>query len=90
VPSVEAENPTVLDYAGKLSTVRPLNGDYTEGKWVHWLETALLEEKHVFLSMSIPREERLLCFDAWLRYFKSHLSGIREIRSVAIIREVIG
>jgi len=89
VPSVEAEHPTVLDYAGKLSTVRPLNGDYTEGKWIHWLETALLEEKHLFLSMNIPKDERLLCFDAWLRYFKSHLSGIREVKSVAVIREVM-
>jgi DNA repair protein RecO (recombination protein O) len=89
VPSVETAHPTVLDYAGKLTTVRPLNGDYTEGKWMHWMEAALLEEKHLFLSMTIPKEERLLCLDAWLRYFKSHLSGIRDIKSVAVIREVM-
>ena len=89
VPSVEAEHPTVLDFSGKLSTIRPLNGDYAEGSWVHWMETALEGKKSLFLSMNIPKEERLQCFDAWIRYFRSHLSGFRELKSVDIIREVI-
>ena len=89
-PSVEAVHPTVFDLAGgKLSTVRPIHPQYVEGEWVHWLETALQEEKAVFLAMAIPREERLKCFDAWIAYFQNHLPGLRDFKSVPVIREYL-
>jgi DNA repair protein RecO (recombination protein O) len=89
MPSVEAQHPTVFDLlGGKLSTVRPLHVQYLEGEWIHWFEEMLQEDKLRFLSMNIPKQERLLCFDAWLEYYKAHLHGIRTLKSVEVIREV--
>lgn len=89
-PSVEHENPTVFDIpAGKLTTVSPLNPHYIRGAWIHWMESAIGDEKTHFLSMEIPRTERLLLLDAWISYYKYHLHGIREIKSLEIMREVM-
>lgn len=90
VPAIDAPHPTVFDLlGGKLSTVRPLHVQFLEGEWVHWFEEILQEDKVRFLSMSIPKQERLLCFDAWLEYYKTHLHGIRPLKSVEVIREVL-
>jgi DNA repair protein RecO (recombination protein O) len=91
VPAIEAQRPTVLDLlGGKLTTVRPLHVQYLEGDWIHWFEDILQGDKLRFLSMNIPKQERLLCFDAWLQYFKTHMHGIRTLKSVEVIREVMG
>lgn len=92
VPAVEAEHPTVFDLiGGKLTTVRPNHVQYLEGSWIHWFENMVQvqEDKLAFLSMDIPKQERLWCFDAWLQYYKVHLQGIRPLKSVDVIREVL-
>jgi DNA repair protein RecO (recombination protein O) len=90
VPAIEAMHPTVFDLlGGKLTTVRPLHVQYLEGEWIHWFEDILHGEKLRFLSLNIPKQERLLCFEAWLQYYKAHLHGIRTLKSVEVIREVL-
>jgi DNA repair protein RecO (recombination protein O) len=89
-PSVDHRNPDVFDMlGGRLTTVLPNHPTYLQGSWVHWLESAIEDDKNQFLSMQIPRNERLLMLDAWMDYFKCHLSGVREIKSLEIMREVL-
>lgn len=90
-PAVEGQHPTVFDLlGGKLSTVRPVHVQYLEGEWVHWLESMLDDSGRLdFLSMRIPKAERQHCFNAWLQYYAVHLPGIRNFKSVDVIREVL-
>lgn len=91
IPAMEHPQPTVFDLlGGKLTTVRPNHVQYLEGDWIHWFENMLTGEKIDFLSLAIPKHERLKCFDAWLQYYKVHLHGSRAFKSVDIIREVLG
>lgn len=90
IPAVEHSAPTVFDLTGgKLTTVRPNHVQYLEGDWIHWFENMLQGDKIDFLALSIPRQERLKCFDAWMTYYQIHLHGIRTLNSVDIIREVL-
>lgn len=91
VPVVDTENPTVLDLAsGKLTTVRPIHVHYLEGDWVHWLEAALNMEKSTFLSLNIPKQDRVACLEGWLTYYHFHIPGMRELKSVEVVRELLG
>jgi DNA repair protein RecO (recombination protein O) len=90
VPALDSPHPTVFDLlGGKLTTVRPLHVQFLEGTWVHWFEEMLHEDRIGFLSMDIPKKDRLQCFDAWLEYYKTHLHGVRPLKSVEVIREVL-
>jgi DNA repair protein RecO (recombination protein O) len=90
VPALDNPHPTVFDLlGGKLTTVRPLHVQFLEGSWVHWFEEMLHEDRIGFLSLNIPKKDRLQCFDAWLEYYKTHLHGVRPLKSVEVIREVL-
>ena len=89
-PSCDVKEPTVLDLlGGKLSTIRPNHVQYLEGNWIHWFENMLQEDKIAFLSLSIPKQDRLLCFDTWMKYYAVHIQGMRPFKSIEIIREVL-
>jgi len=89
-PSIECVNPSVLDLAGgKLSTIRPNHVQYIDATWIHWFENMLQEDKIGFLSLTIPKQDRLLCFDAWMKYYAVHIQSMRPFKSIEIIREVL-
>lgn len=86
-PVIEHSHPTVFDIqGGKLTTIRPNHPHYQEGPWIHWFETLLTEDRITFLSHAIPKQERLQCFDTWMKYFQHHLQGMRELKSVEVVR----
>lgn len=90
VPSVEGNQPTVFDFlGGKLTTIRPTHVIYCEHPWLHWFQNMLEDSKIVFLSLTIPRDERSWCLDTWLDYYRQHLNGMHEMKSLEIIRTVL-
>lgn len=90
VPAVETKNPVVFDLTGgRLQQLRPNHVQYLEGNWIHWFENMLLDTKTDFLSLKIPRDERLKCLEAWLSYFAVQLHSAKPLQSIAIIREVL-
>ncbi len=89
VPSVETKNPTVLDIKnGGLQNLRPTHLDYFEGSDIHWFENCLLDSKEQFLALQIPQIEKRMCIEKWLKYFDFHLHGMRELKSLEIIRSI--
>jgi DNA repair protein RecO (recombination protein O) len=89
-PSVEQPHPTVFDFnGGRLSSVRPNHVEYFESGSIHWFENMLNDEKPVFLALQIPKEDRAACLDLWLNYYRHHLNGMQQLKSLEVIRTVL-
>jgi DNA repair protein RecO (recombination protein O) len=88
-PEIQQENPKYFELQeGKFTNELPLLPAYLEESWLHWLTDSLRLEKMDFLSLSIPKNERVLLIDAWLEYYKFHVSGMRKMKSLEVIRTV--
>lgn len=86
-PAVESEKANVLDLSGKLrDATNDYPGIYNEA--LHWLSDAFTRDKHEFLALSIPRNERMICIQALLTYLKDHFAGMRELKSLKVIQEL--
>jgi len=73
---------------GKFTNELPFLPAYLEEPWLHWLADSLEYSKQDFLSLSIPKEERVKLIDAWLEYYQFHVSGMRKMKSLEVIRTV--
>lgn len=90
VPAVDVENPTILDLSsGKLTNTEPIHVHFLRGNWIHWMEAALTMDKTDFLSLHIPKAERVACLEGWLSHYHFHLPGMRELKSVDVVRELL-
>lgn len=88
-PEIYDMNPRYFELQdGKFCNSLPFNPAYLEESWLHWLTDSLTEEKLIFLSTPIPKEERQLALDAWIHYFEFHVTGFKNIKSLEIIRTV--
>ncbi|MNU80226.1 DNA repair protein RecO [compost metagenome] len=88
-PEIQHENPRYFELQeGKFTNELPFLPSYLEESWLHWLTDSLRLEKMDFLSVSIPKEERVKLIDAWLEYYQFHVSGMRKMKSLEVIRTV--
>ncbi len=88
-PEVQHENPRYFELQeGKFTNELPFLPSYLEESWLHWLTDSLRLEKTAFLAVSIPKEERVKLIDAWLEYYQFHVSGMRKMKSLEVIRTV--
>lgn len=88
-PIVESENPTIFDLKnGKLTSLRPTHLEYIEGSDIHWFENCILYPKEAFLALQIPQIEKRFCIEKWIKYFDFHFHGLRELKSLEIIRSI--
>jgi DNA repair protein RecO (recombination protein O) len=88
-PEVQNKNPKYFELQeGKFTNELPFLPSYLEESWLHWLTDSLEYEKLDFLALSIPKEERVKLIDAWLEYYQFHVSGMRKMKSLEIIRTV--
>lgn len=88
-PAVEQVKPSVFDIKeGKLTTIRPNHLSYIEDQTIHWFEPLLQDEKIIFLSLSIPKNDRSVLLTHWLTYYAAHLNGMRSLKSIEIIRTI--
>lgn len=88
-PEVQSQNPRYFELQeGKFTNEIPFLPSYLEESWLHWLTDSLRLEKTAFLALSIPKEERVKLIDAWLEYYGFHVSGMRKMKSLEVIRTV--
>lgn len=88
-PEVQSQNPRYFELQeGKFTNEIPFLPSYLEELWLHWLTDSLCLEKTAFLALSIPKEERVRLIDAWLEYYGFHVSGMRKMKSLEVIRTV--
>lgn len=88
-PEVQNNNPKYFELQeGKFTNELPFLPSYLEESWLHWLTDSLEYQKMDFLALSIPKEERVKLIDAWLEYYQFHVSGMRKMKSLEIIRTV--
>lgn len=88
-PEVVSKNPTFFELQeGKFTNQTPRLPAYIQEPWLHWMVDALEMEKHHFLSLDIPKNERLEQLNAWLLYFEFHVHGMRKLKSLEVIRTV--
>lgn len=88
-PEIQNQNPRYFELQeGKFTNELPFLPSYLEEHWLHWLTDSLRLEKTDFLSVSIPKEERVKLIDAWLEYYQFHVSGMRKMKSLEVIRTV--
>lgn len=88
-PEVQSTNPKYFELQeGKFTNELPFLPSYLEEHWLHWLTDSLQTDKLDFLALSIPKEERVKLIDAWLEYYQFHVSGMRKMKSLEIIRTV--
>lgn len=89
-PSIETDEFTLFDLRnGRLTDIRPMHPQYIEAAPIHWMKDMLDGEKMHFLSAIIPKSERSFLLETWLTYYRSHMSGLHELKSLDIIREVL-
>lgn len=88
-PEIQSSNPSYFELQeGKFTNELPFFPAYLEEPWLHWLTDSLQFEKTDFLALSIPKEERVQLIDAWLEYYQFHVSGMRKMKSLEVIRTV--
>lgn len=88
-PEVQTTNPKYFELQeGKFTNTLPFLPSYLEEPWLHWLTDSLQSDKLDFLALSIPREERIKLIDAWLEYYQFHVSGMRKMKSLEVIRTI--
>lgn len=88
-PEIQHENPRYFELQeGKLTNEQPFLPSYLEESWLHWIADSLRLDKMDFLSLAIPKEERVKLIDAWLDYYQFHVSGMRKLKSLEVIRTV--
>jgi DNA repair protein RecO (recombination protein O) len=88
-PEVRSNHPRYFELQeGKFTDELPFLPAYLEEPWLHWLTDSLQYEKTDFLALSIPKEERVKLIDAWLEYYRFHVSGMRTLKSLEVIRTV--
>lgn len=88
-PEIKANNPAYFDLQeGVFANESPLLPAYLQETWLHWLVDALQLDKNTFLAFAIPKEERLHLVNAWLNYYDFHVSKMRQLKSLQIIRTV--
>ncbi|MNJ83517.1 DNA repair protein RecO [compost metagenome] len=88
-PEIQDVNPRYFELQeGKFTNELPFLPSYLEESWLHWLTDSLRLEKTDFLAVSIPKEERVKLIDAWLEYYQFHVSGMRKMKSLEVIRTV--
>ena len=88
-PEIQSNDPKYFELQeGKFTNEQPFLPAYLEEPWLHWLTDSLRLDKMDFLSLSIPKEERVKLIDAWLEYYQFHVSGMRKMKSLEVIRTV--
>lgn len=88
-PEIQTVTPRYFELQeGKFTNEVPFLPAYLEEPWLHWLTDSLRLEKNDFLALSIPKEERVKLIDAWLEYYRFHVSGMRKMKSLEVIRTV--
>lgn len=88
-PEIQSNPPRYFELQeGKFTNELPFLPAYLEEPWLHWLADSLEYAKLDFLSLSIPKEERVKLIDAWLEYYQFHVSGMRKMKSLEVIRTV--
>lgn len=88
-PEILTSNPKYFELQdGKFTDELPFLPAYLEESWLHWLTDSLQVDKLDFLAISIPKEERVKLIDAWLEYYQFHVSGMRKLKSLEIIRTI--
>lgn len=88
-PEIQHNPPRYFELQeGKFTNEIPFLPAYLEEPWLHWLADSLEYAKQDFLSLSIPKEERVKLIDAWLEYYQFHVSGMRKMKSLEVIRTV--
>lgn len=88
-PEILSSNPKYFELQeGKFTNELPYLPAYLEESWLHWLTDSLRVEKVDFLALSIPKDERVKLIDAWLEYYRFHVSGMRKMKSLEVIRTV--
>lgn len=88
-PEIKSENPKYFDLQeGVFTNESPILPAYLEESWLHWMVDALQQDRNTFLAFSIPKEERLHLVNAWLNYYDFHVSKMRQLKSLQIIRTV--
>lgn len=89
-PETTDEKPLFLDLVdGQLTPHHPDHARYIRAEWLQWMAASLRMNRADFLSLSIPKNERTACFDAWMEYIQLHISGTRNLKSIPIIKEVL-
>jgi DNA repair protein RecO (recombination protein O) len=88
-PEIQNNPPRYFELQeGKFTNELPFFPAYLEESWLHWLADSLQYAKTDFLSLNIPKDERVKLIDAWLEYFQFHVSGMRKMKSLEVIRTV--
>lgn len=88
-PEIKSENPIYFDLQeGVFTNESPILPAYLKESWLHWMVDALQQEKNTFLAFAIPKEERLHLVNAWLNYYDFHVSKMRQLKSLQVIRTV--
>ena len=88
-PEIQNNPPRYFELQeGKFTNEIPFFPAYLEEPWLHWLADSLEYDKLDFLALSIPKEERVKLIDAWLEYYQFHVSGMRKMKSLEVIRTV--
>lgn len=88
-PEIQNNPPRYFELQeGKFTNEIPFFPAYMEESWLHWLADSLEYDKLDFLALSIPKDERVKLIDAWLEYYQFHVSGMRKMKSLEVIRTV--
>lgn len=73
---------------GMLDFSHPLHGHFLQGEFLKWMNAVNAFNRNEFLALSIPKVERTACFEAWLVYLQFHFPNSRNLKSVAVLKEV--
>ena len=78
--------------AGAYSEATPLPGhtEYLDGPRAALMYRLLHAEREELAAITTTREERGGLLTDLLRYYRHHIEGMREINSLAILRDVMG
>lgn len=88
-PEIKSDTPNYFDLQeGVFTNETPLLPAYLEDPWLHWMVDSLQRDKADFLAFSIPKEERIQLVDAWIQYYEFHVSGMKRLKTLEIIRTV--
>lgn len=85
-----SQQPNLLDFKrGVFTTLEPTHPFYHKSGGIEWCLHALELDKNEFLSLEIPKSERLLAIDVFIAYLSYQIAGWRALKSLEVITTVM-